>query len=272
MIDTYPSHLISISQVQTSSGSFTCSRIISALPSSTLSSILDPTSLPSQALSLLSHNPASNVGVINVAISSSEVPSGQRLLGKIEGFGYLVPRSAPNNNDGILGVVFDSDALPDQDKQDQATTAAPTKFTVMMGGTTYWPSSKSSLDSSSQSLSLPSENELKDAAIKALSQQLGLSESILKSSNTIIKVQLQRNAIPQYLVGHPIRMKTLHDLLTKPDDGGSSWSNHLTLVGASYIGVSLNDCVAHSEKTIRRLLESDLKGSVTGLEEFDSLS
>lgn len=171
-------------------------------------------------------------------------------------------------------MVFDSDSLPGQDKSSisESDSKVPTKFTVMMGGTTHWPTINSKTTETSIASSLPNEEELKEAALKALSSQLGIPKDVLESENTLIKASLQLNAIPQYLVGHPVRMKTLHDLLSKTNEEGKSWGKTLTLVGASYTGVSLNDCVSQSEKTVKRLFEGGLKGSITGLEEFDSLS
>ncbi|KAF9629771.1 hypothetical protein BFW01_g10974 [Lasiodiplodia theobromae] len=55
-----------------------------------------------------------------------------RLNSPYHGFGYLVPRSVPSslNPEQAIGVVFDSDVLPDQD------SASGTKITVVIGG--HW--------------------------------------------------------------------------------------------------------------------------------------
>lgn len=225
-------------------------RIISSIPSSQLADIL-----PSNAeLPHLKHNPSASVGVVNLVISPKAVPAGKALM-PVEGFGYLIPRTTPGNEDGILGVVFDSDAIPDQDSADAATR--PIKLTVMMGGS-HW----SSLSS------LPSEEDMKARAIKAVSHHLGIDSALLEhASKVTIKATLQKDCIPWYLVGHPVRMAQLHKALEKD----TLLASKLTLVGASYTGVSLNDCVAYATEAVEQIVAAELHGGdniVTGLRSF----
>ncbi|SPO27876.1 related to HEM14 - Protoporphyrinogen oxidase involved in heme biosynthetic pathway [Ustilago trichophora] len=225
-------------------------RIISSIPSSQLADIL-----PSNAeLPHLKHNPSANVGVVNLVISPKAVPAAKALV-PVEGFGYLIPRTTPGNEDGILGVVFDSDAIPDQDSADPATR--PIKLTVMMGGS-HW----SSLSS------LPSEEGMKARAIRAVSHHLGIDSALLEhASKVTIKATLQKDCIPWYLVGHPVRMAQLHKALERD----TLLASKLTLVGASYTGVSLNDCVAYATEAVEQIVAAELHGGdnvVTGLRSF----
>ena len=236
-------------------------RLVSSVPAARLSKML-----PEQTLPYLDHNPSANVGVVNIVISRPPGSSSKPLL-PVQGFGYLIPRTTPNNQDGILGVVFDSDSLPTQDLPDPLASAdsanlsnQPIKLTVMMGGS-HW--EKLSPDS------LPSKSEMSERAIRAVSKHLSIPRSLLEDSQyTKILPSLQRDCIPQYLVGHPVRMAALHRALSQHP----SLSDKLTLVGASYTGVSLNDCVAYATQTANKLaaaeLSKDVHAVVTGLEHF----
>ncbi|EPQ28598.1 uncharacterized protein PFL1_03901 [Pseudozyma flocculosa PF-1] len=244
-------------------------RVISALPSAQMAKALHA---EADGLPGLEFNPSANVGVVNLVISPAaegEASSSKPLL-PVEGFGYLIPRTTPNNEDGILGVVFDSDSLPTQDMKDPLSPAAastlaqrPIKLTVMMGGA-HW----SHLDAAT----LPTDDEMRRRAVRAVSQHLSIPASLLEDpSRTKILPTMQRDCIPQYLVGHPVRMHALHRALAQHE----TLSDKLTLVGASYTGVSLNDCVAYSIEAADRVADAELHGqgrrtrAVTGLENFD---
>lgn len=226
-------------------------RIISSIPSTRLAEIL-----PSDAeLPHLSHNPSANVGVVNLVISPSAVASSSKPLVPVEGFGYLIPRTSPGNQDGILGVVFDSDAIPEQDSV--CAASRPVKLTVMMGGS-HWADLET----------LPSEADMRARAINAVSQHLGIDRSLLEDASKVsVRATMQKDCIPWYLVGHPVRMSQLHKALEKDELFGSK----LTLVGASYTGVSLNDCVAYATEAVEQIVDAELHGGeriVTGLASF----
>lgn len=88
----------------------------------------------------------------------------------------------------------------------------------------------------------------------------------------LVKVNIQRSCIPQYLVGHLQRMQTLDQSLRKEYDG------LLAVTGASYLGVSVNDCIKNAREVAESVLckldevddgEAELVGTqdaVTGLE------
>ncbi|KAJ1024819.1 hypothetical protein NDA16_002859 [Ustilago loliicola] len=226
-------------------------RIISSIPSSQLADVLPRSS----ELPHLKHNPSANVGVVNIVVSPTAVSSSSKPLVPVEGFGYLIPRTTPGNEDGILGVVFDSDAIPEQDSAD--ATSRPIKLTVMMGGS-HW----SSLST------LPSEQDMKARAIRAVSRHLGIDASLLEDSSKVtVEATMQKDCIPWYLVGHPFRMAQLHKALEQDE----ALASKLTLVGASYTGVSLNDCVAYATEAVEQIVAAELNGGdkvVTGLRSF----
>ncbi len=297
-------------QVRTSDGeSIACDRVISTLPGTALVHLLEPP-LPSQHLVGASGSTAgtsANVGVVNVVIPSWRYAPRERLLtNDVEGFGFLIPRSVQPNKDGILGVVFDSDSLPEQDAGADGKAGTPTKFTVMMGGA-HWQDLRAE--------QLPSEAEMKRAAQDVIHRCLQVPRELLEDGDgegTTIKVHVQRDCIPWYTVGHPVRMARLHRAIVGAREEGESsynqaarrletgrasqqeeemiagkeaspWNGKLALVGAAFNGVSMNDCVARSGETMQAIIDEELelaasaqhgsaqgrkssKRSVTGLE------
>ncbi|WFD22926.1 hypothetical protein MEQU1_001605 [Malassezia equina] len=75
-------------------------RVVATMPSHHLAALLPE-------LPHLRHNPAAHLGVVDVILAP---PSDEHYSLPIKGFGYLVPRSAAENHDEILGTVLDSDA------------------------------------------------------------------------------------------------------------------------------------------------------------------
>lgn len=164
------------------------------------------------------------------------------------GFGYLIPRSVPfeQNPECALGVVFDSYSSIGQD------TAPGTKLTVMLGG--HWWDSFSASE-------FPDEEEGAEMAKAVLKRHLGIEECPEK-----VLVGLQRECIPQYTVGHEARLKSTHRDL-KDEFGG-----RLAVAGNWVDGVGLNDCVRGARDVVLALKENignDDEGA-TGLEDFQT--
>lgn len=238
------------------------SRVISALPSATLSAMLSAQQPPLP--SILTHNPSTNVTVVNVAIpasalssssSQSSPPRSRRIVAADEGFGFLIPRAENDANpDGILGVVFDSDAVPGQDGDGDGDV---TKLTVMIGGPHY----------KGTPAVMPSHDDARQRAVRALERHLGVPRSITEHPHTLVRVRTQRDCIPTYLPGHYSRMRTLHDVLAS----GKVLNGRLSVTGASYLGVSLNDIVRSGMRLGEAIAEAEKKDGeavVTGLEAF----
>jgi len=159
----------------------------------------------------------------------------------VHGFGYLIPRSVPwnQNPERALGVVFDSDANVGQD------TVPGTKVTVMLGG--HWWDGWDSY---------PDEAEGAAMAKAILKRHLKIEEEPV-----VINVALQRECIPQYTVGHEARMKKAHSELMK------GFKGKMAVAGNSYTGVGLNDCV-RAAKDLADMVAHNRKDGVTGLERF----
>lgn len=156
----------------------------------------------------------------------------------ITGFGYLIPKSVPpeENPDRALGVVFDSSSVPGQD------SVGGTKVTCIMGG--HWWTGKP----------IPTETQGYEATKKVMRMHLGVT-----AEPEFWNAKVQHDCIPQYTVGHIARMGTLHDKVRKQWPG-------LGLVGSSYGGVSVNDCVLNARKLAATMAE---QGRATGLEDFE---
>ena len=157
----------------------------------------------------------------------------------VHGFGYLLPRSLPfeQNPERALGVVFDSDASIGQDSM------PGTKITVMLGGHWWdgWPS-------------YPDDEEGAYMAKLILARHLNITEE-----PQIVRVGLQKECIPQYTVGHNERMAIVSAMLK------TKFKGRLTVAGNSYTGVGLNDCVRAARDVAMGLARGERR---TGLENF----
>lgn len=192
----------------------------------------------------MSHNPASDVAVVNFAYSP-EVKLGY------DGFGFLTPHRDTKYRvpvPGTLGVIFDSNAMPGQET-DQPDTV---KLTAMIGGADWKDAfGKATID------------EL-DPEVAYTYARKGMSVFLnLHDKPTHSMVNLQKQCIPQYIVGHEGRMRELHHAMKQ------NYGHLMSLAGASYMGVSVPDCIKNSRMLVEELLISGALGSrekvVTGL-------
>lgn len=196
---------------------------MSALSASRLGDIA-----PSLELPHLKYNPSVSVGVVNLAFRGTG-------LVKERGFGYLVPQSERDIHH-TLGVLFDNDAMPGLD-----SATGYTKLTVMMGGH-YW---------ASPSREIPDRETLIRHARDVVRRHLGIIDEPAHAFASV-----QRSAIPQYRRGHLGRMRDLDDALLDRARG-------LSVIGPSYRGVGVNDCVLAATQVATALAEGK---SPTGLE------
>ncbi|KAI7885441.1 protoporphyrinogen oxidase [Mucor mucedo] len=210
--------------------------VISTIPSKKLNILLQK-SLPN-----LSHNPSVDVAVINFAYDNISL--------KYNGFGFLTPHPDSHYKipvPGTLGVVFDSNAMHGQEKNDKLV-----KLTVMMGGH-MWNSAFDGLR-----VDQVDPEFVHQRASEALRVYLGIEE-IPKYS----MVNILPECIPQYVVGHEARLGELHQHMKQ------EYGHLLSVTGASYLGVSVPDCVKNSKLLVQDLLDTGALGLrenvVTGL-------
>lgn len=230
--------------------------VISALPLPVLDSILQPTAAGT-SLPHLRENPHSSVTVLNLVFSNDDPPNSSPAISTTAatsplhppGFGYLIPRPERGYDDcslasepqpgreepaparetelGLLGVVFDTAGLPEQDHdgENHADAAKFTKMTAMLGGPYLSARESSSLSSA--------DAQLVEAVVRRISSHLG------HALPPPVHYAVHRNAesIPTYLVGHTTRMEELRRVLHE------RWGGRMKVIGAGVGGVSVSDCV-----------------------------
>lgn len=166
----------------------------------------------------------------------------------VDGFGYLIPRSIPfeQNPERALGVIFDSALAKENVVMDGWQGRSHTKVTVMLGG--HW------WDSFSK---YPDEDEGVAMAKAVLRRHLNIEIEPIA-----VHVGLQNQCIPQYTVGHDARMKKAHFELLREFNG------KLSVAGNSYTGVGINDCVRAARDIAMGVSRYEGPIGVTGLEQF----
>lgn len=160
----------------------------------------------------------------------------------VAGFGHLIPPSA---NDSVLGVVYDSCAMPQQD----ADVAGPvTRLTVMMGGWQY-----AALFGSHDAE--PPKDQLLSMALDAVARHLGIEDP-----PAVANVYAWPRCMPQYTVGHLQRLAGIDAALA-----AGPFAGRLFYTGNSFRGVGVNDCVLNAGRVVRdqllpRVGSSQVKG------------
>ncbi|KAF9168554.1 oxygen-dependent protoporphyrinogen oxidase [Actinomortierella ambigua] len=237
---------------------------------------------------LLNYNGSVNVAVVNLVY-----PGCQQTF-KTPGFGFLMPKSEDPaaKHKGLLGVVFDSCALPSQDKGE--ARGKNLKLTAMLGGHLFeetlarhglLPTITTSTPNKGRSEKMTTSPPLDDATMKALASNPQIQHFFKEAAKEAVRDKLQLNVepslveahlqwecIPQYRPGHLTVMEMLDDILRRDYDG------LLAVTGAGYLGVSVNDCIKNGRELAENLvakLEEDATGEsalvgrrepVTGLE------
>lgn len=130
-----------------------------------------------------------------------------------------------------------------------------TKLTVLLGGHHY----------SDMSIPLPSAPQLIEQTQETLERHLGITQQ-----PELTHSQMQRSCIPQYTVGHVDRMTDLHLALVEQQ---ARTSSRISIAGASYTGVSVNDCIYHAFALAEGIAgpppaAAASNSSVTGLEGY----
>lgn len=185
------------------------SHLISSIPASSLANLV--VKQHKDLANLLKDIKSVTVAVVNLYFERNLIP--------FQGFGFLV---APKENLPILGVIYDSCCFPN---------TQGTVFTIMMGG--YWFEEKFGKH--------PDEQQLLQVALKQLQTILAFSDEPIE-----YKVNILRNCIPQYTIGHYERVKAIEDYIK---------SNKLpiTLCGSSYYGVGINDVILSARNAVSNL-------------------
>ncbi|KAL4657747.1 protoporphyrinogen oxidase [Arapaima gigas] len=204
-------------EVKLEDGTVKADHIISAVPAHVLGSLLPPAAKSlSQQLQKIA---MVSIALVNLEYEGTVLP--------VTGFGHLVPSSEDR---GVLGVVYDSVAFPQHNRPGTTTT----RITVMMGGAWF-----------QEEFGKPerlAEQELLGRATEVVRAHLGLTVEPHWSYVTVLK-----DCIPQYHVGHWKRLENIGRCITEH-------SLPLTLAGASYDGVSVNDVIFSGRRAAESLV------------------
>lgn len=198
----------------------------------------------------LTHNRASTVAVVNLVFPPTSKPFHP------PGFGYLIPRpvtdypkEAPEGTDishALLGTVFD-DAIPTTPTPESASAAMsgpasspqPSRLTCMLGGPYPLPNP------------LPPLEDIVPPLLRTLAFHLGIEPAeIPEPLHTAIN--LQKDSIPTYSVGHVERMREL--TLALEDEG--TWKGRMNIIGSGVGSVSLGDCVKAGREAALKVSKS----------------
>ncbi len=139
---------------------------------------------------------------------------------EMDGFGFLIPSREQRS---ILGTVADSYVFPDRAPEGSVL------LRNMVGG------------ARSSELALLGDEPLLDLVRGDLNDIMGID-----AEPSFARIYRHEKAIPQYLVGHAARLRTIEEELREFPG--------LVLTGNAFRGVSLNDCVVNARKTAESLL------------------
>ncbi|GAV06380.1 hypothetical protein RvY_16389 [Ramazzottius varieornatus] len=166
------------------------------------------------------------IPAVTVAVVNIEFPGE---LFNYAAFGYLIPSI---ENSPLLGVIFDSCLFGEHNNKLEETT----RLTCMMGGA-YFEKHFGNPEN-------VNEEEMIQTALKTVAEHLGFDEEPLRVSLT-----LHKDCIPQYHVGH-------HKIVRSVREEIGERKLRLSLIGSSYDGVSVNDCVLGGRLAAREVMES----------------
>lgn len=140
---------------------------------------------------------------------------------KQTGYGYLIPSQ---ENESILGCVWDSTVFPQQNPTDEAT-----RLTVMLGGAHH-----ADVEQWSQEKAIA-------LALSSLEKHLQIQE--IPNS---ISVKTAYRSIPQYEVGYQMWLEHIQEQL-------DFISPSLICLGSAFNGVSVNECIMGAYQTVEKL-------------------
>lgn len=139
----------------------------------------------------------------------------------VDAFGFLIPSREKRK---ILGTLYDSSIFPNR---------APEGYMLlrsMVGGARY------------SDLARENDSKLVDLVKGELAEILDI-----RSSPDFVRVYRHEMAIPQYTVGHLVRLTNIEGMLQK--------HRNLYLTGNAYRGIGVNDCIENSLGLAEKIIE-----------------
>ncbi len=185
--------------------------VICSAPAFAASQMIAP--IDQDIASLLDSIPYASIAVVCLGYDKKQIGR------EAEGFGFLIPRGQGKR---ILGSIWTSSIFSDRCPEGMA------QFRIMIGG-----------DTDPEAIDL-SDDQLLDVVSSDFHPIMNIN-----SRPQYVNIFRYKRGIPQFIVGHPAKMKRLDDLLK--DHPG------LKFTGNAYEGVGLNDCVVRSQKVVKQL-------------------
>ncbi|CAN7983838.1 unnamed protein product [Ixodes hexagonus] len=191
--------------------------VFSCIPSRRLSQLLthDWPELASMLLGI----PTVHVASVNLEYKGKVLPQ--------EAPGFLVPS---HEEPHLLSVLFDSCCFPEHDGQYDTKT----RITCLLGGR-WFKQTFGEVDTVDP-------QALLESAQLAAQSHLGISQSPVRHS-----IDLLKDCLPQYLVGHVKKVSSIQQHIA---DRGLN----LTLLGASYQGLGVNECIYNARLAVEDYL------------------
>ncbi|GFQ75788.1 protoporphyrinogen oxidase [Trichonephila clavata] len=143
------------------------------------------------------------------------------------GFGYLAPSFEDSK---VLGMVFDSCCFPELNGK------SATRLTCMIGGRWF-----KEMFGDPENVS---ENTLLQISMEEVAKRFNITDKPMR-----YKVLVQRKCIPQYVIGHHLKLEKIDEEITKNN-------LNLSLIGASYKGAGVPDCILNSKLSVENYLKS----------------
>ncbi|RZC41486.1 Amino oxidase, NAD binding 8, and/or DAO domain containing protein [Asbolus verrucosus] len=160
--------------------------------------------------------------VKNVSVAVVNLHFAKDVL-KNAAFGLLV---APREHLPILGIIYDSCCFP--------KNSTGTVLTVMMGG--HWFQHYFGEN--------PEETLLLDTALSQLKQILHINDAPIQ-----FKVNVLHHCLPQYVIGHNDSLLNINNYINKN-------KLPMSICGASYHGVGINDVILSAKNAVHHLTTS----------------
>ncbi|CAG0920158.1 unnamed protein product [Notodromas monacha] len=183
--------------------------VFAAIPAYSLGPLIEKSKVPRGIASFLKSVPFVDVAVVNLEYRGQDVLNGRKA------FGYLVP--SHQRYCSVLGVSFDTCSFPQKDR---------VILTVMMGG--KWFDELFGTNCNDPEIFF-------STARREVQERLGITRSPERYFVSVL-----RKCIPQHVIGHKAKLLRCRKEIER--------SNlPLTLVGASYDGISINDCVHYAK-------------------------
>jgi len=206
--------------------------VISALPSYKLAEALEEGSDDSADGKITAElsRMLMKIDWVHVAVVHLEYEGNPEQVLPKPGFGHLVPAVEDSN---ILGVIYDSCAFPEHDRNDKPTT----RLTCMVGGSWFTEVLGDLKDATP--------DKIEQLTLESLSKQLNIHQEPV-----YVKSSLFKRCIPTYKKQHVTMIRMIEDFVR-------SRFLPLSLVGAGYWGPGLNDCIYNSRAEVSRLFDED---------------